>query len=101
MNAKTIDERLRKAARDRLSAEIAGDMEAIRKRCRTGETIFTNVKEGASALGCLDAVFKSLMNHYAERCEEKAVADFLKKVDELSEEVEDLRNSVGSSIRGL
>lgn len=91
----SLDERLRKRARESLRAELNQAADKLRDKLRTGGTIKVSI-DGKDhdpfklVTTIVDAVFKVRV----EREESEEIRQFMQKVDQLQEQIDDLQNGL-------
>lgn len=107
MNTKTIDERIREKARKELSdkihratlkfkkeIEIHGTTDVVQLRCFDGQDCRN--PQTAFAYNCelIEQIAKQAIEKLSPKYEEAAIAEFLKKVDSLQEQIDGMYHAI-------
>lgn len=88
MSTKTIEERIRKAARDELMGELNKVAQPLRNKLQLGHALPTKY---GSAHTVLEEIVNALFEQLKEKREERAIEEFLSKVNSLQSQVDELR----------
>jgi hypothetical protein len=91
---KSIDERIREKARADLKKDIGERFKRAYEALMGAGALSTGVKKhdgsDCTAWGCLEAAEEAIFNYLVQKVEEKAVAEFLTKIDSLQDQVDSL-----------
>ena len=92
----TLDERIRKTAIDKLRVDLDNSLNSFRKLLDNDASFARSglhQKDGGrelDVLGCLNILKEIALKSQAEKVGDRAVADFLRKVESLQEQIDEL-----------
>lgn len=91
---KSIDERIRQKAREELKTDIGQKFKAAYSLLTEQGPLSTEIIKhngtSCTAWTCLEAAEKAIFSAMAAKAEERAVSDFLAKIDELQYQIDSL-----------
>lgn len=90
---KTIDQRIRAKANEDTRMRVALALDKAKDVARVGCDLKTEPGK-PTVWECIGLIEVALINYHKPRDEETAIEDFLRQVDQLSEQVNELRTQV-------
>lgn len=98
--AKTIDEKIRERALEDLKAEAEQASRAFLKQLSSGTYTIPKLDlldahgKQVSVREAIDAIERAIVEAKATTIQDKAVADFIKKVDSFQDQLDELQHSI-------